>query len=93
MQEYKDLRHMVESKLEQNLNIDYFLLHHGVYKPENLSTAFHIVFNASMKTTNQKSLNYLLKEGIKQEDLFSLMLRFRKDFKSFLLTERKCFIK
>ena len=57
MQEYEDLGHMVQTKLEENLNLDYFLPHHGVYEPENLSTALGVVFNASAKTTAEKLLS------------------------------------
>ena len=54
MQEYEDLGHMVESKFKANLNLDYFLPHHGVYKPKNLSTALRVVAKSSIKSQMRK---------------------------------------
>ena len=42
-------------KIWGEFKLDYFLPHHGVYKPENLSTALCVVFNPSAKTINKKS--------------------------------------
>lgn len=55
----------------------YYLPHHPVYK-KSTTTKVRPVFNASMKTTNGKSLNDILITGPRlQEELFSILARFR----------------
>jgi hypothetical protein len=57
----------------------YYLPHHGVTKEESTTTQLRVVFDASAKTSNQKSLNDLLLIGPKiQSDLYSILLRFRE---------------
>ena len=52
----------------------YYVPHHGVYKDGKI----RVVFNASAKTTNSKSLNDQLMTGPKlQTDVRSVLLRFR----------------
>ncbi|GFV34054.1 DUF1758 domain-containing protein [Trichonephila clavipes] len=59
--------------------INYYIPHHSVYKPEKTSTPLRVVFDASAKTTSGFSLNsILLNGGIIQQDLFSIVSRFRK---------------
>ncbi|XP_044741831.1 uncharacterized protein LOC123302806 [Chrysoperla carnea] len=56
----------------------YFIPHHGVFKPDSVSTPLRCVFDASAKTTKQVSLNDLLYTGAKlQSDVVSLFLNFR----------------
>ncbi|GFV83474.1 uncharacterized protein TNCV_982371 [Trichonephila clavipes] len=79
LQEYIDLNHMqlVADPLETN--ISYFLPHHGVFRPDSKTTKLRVVFNASSKTTSSLSLNDILYKGeILQQDLFSILLRFRQ---------------
>ncbi|GFV90049.1 integrase catalytic domain-containing protein [Trichonephila clavipes] len=79
VQEYIDLNHMqlVADPLETN--ISYFLPHHGVLRPDSKTTKLRVVFNASSKTTSSLSLNDILYKGeILQQDLFSILLRFRQ---------------
>jgi hypothetical protein len=57
----------------------YYLPHHGVTKEESTTTQLRVVFDASAKTSNQKSLNDLLLIGPKiQSDLYSILLPFRE---------------
>ncbi|GFX52874.1 uncharacterized protein TNCV_4791111 [Trichonephila clavipes] len=67
------------------VNISYFLPHHGVFRPDSKTTKLRVVFNASSKTTSSLSLNGILYKGeILQHDLFSILLRFRQH--TFVLT-------
>nr|XP_042911161.1 uncharacterized protein LOC122272114 [Parasteatoda tepidariorum] len=57
----------------------YFLPHHGVLRPDSKTIKLRVVFNASSKTTSGLSLNDILyKDGTIQQDLFSILLRFRQ---------------
>ncbi|GFW40660.1 integrase catalytic domain-containing protein [Trichonephila clavipes] len=79
MNEYELLGHMEEIKNETFDKINYYIPHHSVYKPEKTSTPLRVVFDASAKTTSGFSLNsILLNGGIIQQDLFSIVSRFRK---------------
>ncbi|GFX39774.1 DUF1758 domain-containing protein [Trichonephila clavipes] len=79
MNEYELLGHMEEIKNETLDKINYYIPHHSVYKPEKTSTLLRVVFDASAKTTSGFSLNsILLNGGIIQQDLFSIVSRFRK---------------
>ncbi|XP_055943741.1 uncharacterized protein LOC129974949 isoform X1 [Argiope bruennichi] len=79
MQEYESLEHMEEIKIEDDSNVNYYIPHHAIYKPEKTSTPLRVVFDASAKTTSGYSLNsILLNGGIIQQDLFSIVSRFRK---------------
>ncbi|GFW99501.1 integrase catalytic domain-containing protein [Trichonephila clavipes] len=78
MNEYELLGHM-EIKNETLDKINYYIPHHSVYKPEKTSTPLRVVFDASAKTTSVFSLNsIILNGGIIQQDLFSIVSRFRK---------------
>ncbi|GFV04347.1 DUF1758 domain-containing protein [Trichonephila clavipes] len=71
--------HMEEIKNETLDKINYYIPHHSVYKPEKTSTPLRVVFDASAKTTSGFSLNsILLNGGIIQQELFSIVSRFRK---------------
>ncbi|GFV51999.1 DUF1758 domain-containing protein [Trichonephila clavipes] len=79
MNEYELFGHMEEIKNETLDKINYYIPHHSVYKPEKTSTPLRVVFDASAKTTSGFSLNsILLNGGIIQQDLFSIVSRFRK---------------
>ncbi|GFT59565.1 DUF1758 domain-containing protein [Trichonephila clavipes] len=79
MNEYELLGHMEEIKNETLDKINYYIPHHSVYKPEKTSTPLRVVFDASAKTTSGFSLTFiLLNGGIIQQDLFSIVSRFRK---------------
>ncbi|XP_037930620.1 uncharacterized protein LOC119665472 [Teleopsis dalmanni] len=78
MEEYQNLGHMIEVK---DPNIDephYYIPHHCVLKPTSTSTKLRVVFDASCRTSSQKSLNDILMIGpTLQTELFILLLRFR----------------
>lgn len=56
-----------------------YLPHHGVVRENSLTTKLRVVFNGSFITSNGVSLNDILLVGPQlQEDLFSIITRFRK---------------
>ncbi|GFW66194.1 integrase catalytic domain-containing protein [Trichonephila clavipes] len=66
--------------------------HHGVYRPEKSTTKMRTVFNASSPSTSGKSLNSIqFNGGLVQEDLFSIMVRFRKHKYAFTTDIEKMF--
>ncbi|GFT52826.1 integrase catalytic domain-containing protein [Trichonephila clavipes] len=82
--------HMEEIKNETLDKINYYVPHHSVYKPEKTSTPLRVVFDASAKTTSGFSLNsILLNGGIIQQDLFSIVSRFRKHEYAFSADTKK----
>ncbi|XP_071044157.1 uncharacterized protein [Parasteatoda tepidariorum] len=94
LKEYELLNHM--ERIADNSDFDdsygYFLPHHGVLKPDSKTTKLRVVFDASAKTANDCSLNDLLcKGGVIQDELFSIMLRFRKHIYAFTADIEKMF--
>lgn len=81
MREYLDLRHMreiQEKDAEWKASPQYYLPHHCVVKETSTTTKLRMVFDASSKTTSGISLNDVLMVGpVIQQDLFSILLRFR----------------
>ncbi|GFT33513.1 integrase catalytic domain-containing protein [Trichonephila clavipes] len=79
MQEYEQLGHMREVKVEKDISkMNYFLTHHGIYRPEKSTTKVRVVFNASSPTYNGLSLNDIqLNGGVIQDDLYAEIVRFR----------------
>lgn len=79
MQEYENLCHMEEIKRHQLGNKNYFIPHHAVRNPGSSTTKFRVVFDASAKPSSNTWLNEILANGpMLQEDLSSIMVRFRK---------------
>ncbi|GBM81611.1 hypothetical protein AVEN_82341-1 [Araneus ventricosus] len=77
LQEYLDLGHMQQIIDEDNTK-SYYIPHHCIYKPEKTTTPLRVVFDASAETSTGQSLNsILLNGGSIQDDLFSLVTRFR----------------
>lgn len=77
MQEYRALGHM--TKVNTYEWPYYFLPHHGVFKEGSSTTKLRVVYDASCPTTNNKSLNDIQYIGPKlQNDIFSILLRFRQ---------------
>lgn len=78
MNEYEALGHM--EKLEhfpQGIGC-YYIPHHAVLNPSSSTTKFRVVFDASAKTSTNTSLNELMATGpMLQDDLFTIMVRFR----------------
>ncbi|GBN03968.1 hypothetical protein AVEN_20935-1 [Araneus ventricosus] len=77
LQEYLDLGHMQQIIDEDNTK-SYYIPHQCIYKPQKTTTPLRVVFDASAKTSTGQSLNsILLNGGSIQDDLFSLITRFR----------------
>ncbi|GFX62759.1 integrase catalytic domain-containing protein [Trichonephila clavipes] len=69
LQEYEDLGHMREIKVDGS-GVSFYMPHHGVYRPEKSTTKLRTVFNASSPSTSGKSLNSIqFNGGLVQEDL------------------------
>lgn len=81
IKEYLDAGHIEKvpkSEIYKTLNV-FYLPHHGVVKQDSITTKLRIVFDASCKTSSGASLNEHLLIGPKlQQDLFSILTRFRK---------------
>ncbi|XP_074032030.1 uncharacterized protein [Leptinotarsa decemlineata] len=80
--EYESLGHMTKLNDEQvdsaNTNI-FYLPHHGVIYESSSTTKLRVVFDGSCKSSNRIALNDKLLVGPTiQEDLFSILIRFRK---------------
>ncbi|GFS99818.1 integrase catalytic domain-containing protein [Trichonephila clavipes] len=72
--------------------VAFYMPHHGVYRPEKSTTKMRTVFNASSPSTSGKSLNSIqFNGGLVQEDLFSIMVRFRKHKYAFTTDIEKMF--
>ncbi|GFU74530.1 integrase catalytic domain-containing protein [Trichonephila clavipes] len=75
-----------------DLGVSFYMPHHGVYRPEKSTTKLRTVFNASSPSTSGKSLNSIqFNGGLVQEDLFSIMVRFRKHKYAFTTDIEKMF--
>ncbi|XP_055612527.1 uncharacterized protein LOC129759139 [Uranotaenia lowii] len=80
--EYLELNHMTEVIAENEedslMPPPYYMPHHHVLRPESSTTKLRVVFDASATTSSGISLNQALMVGpVLQEDLLSIVLRFR----------------
>ncbi|GFV74871.1 integrase catalytic domain-containing protein [Trichonephila clavipes] len=92
LNEYELLQHMEEVKEDSDVENGYYLPHHGVLRLSSKTSRLRVVFNASAKTSSGLSLNDLLsKGGVIQEDLFSILIRFRKYAYAFTADIRQMF--
>ncbi|GFW03514.1 uncharacterized protein TNCV_3020261 [Trichonephila clavipes] len=80
--EYLDMGHMEQLSKESEPTFSYYMPQYGVLRPNSKSTSlsFHIaVFDASRSTSTGELLNSILANGgVIQDDLFAILLRFRK---------------
>ncbi|XP_044007558.1 uncharacterized protein LOC122852058 [Aphidius gifuensis] len=75
MQEYLELGHM--SPVSDNSEHKYYLPHHTVIKKSSSTTKVRVVFDASAKSNNNKSLNDILMTGPTiQNTIFNQLLKF-----------------
>ncbi|XP_055941893.1 uncharacterized protein LOC129971940 [Argiope bruennichi] len=64
--------------------VTYYMPHHDIYRPQKTTTKLRTVFNASTLTSSGKSLNSIQYNGGGiQDDLFTLLIRFRKHIFAF----------
>ncbi|XP_058839198.1 uncharacterized protein LOC131694734 [Topomyia yanbarensis] len=85
IKEYEDLGHCHEIReaCHPPDQRSYYLPHHAVLKPSSTSTALRVVFDGKAQS-NGLSLNEVLMVGPNiQNDLFSIVLRFRKHVYAF----------
>ncbi|XP_059217641.1 uncharacterized protein LOC131994780 [Stomoxys calcitrans] len=76
MREYRELGHMVQVPME--MKGKYYLPHQAVIREDSRTTKVRVVFDASAKTSNQRSLNDIMHTGPKlQRDIFDIMLKWR----------------
>ncbi|XP_071564062.1 uncharacterized protein [Temnothorax nylanderi] len=80
MREYEALGHMepIPDEDLSDTGDEFYLPHHAVLREDSLTTKLRVVFNGSMKSSNQVSLNDALMAGPPlQQDLVIVLKRFR----------------
>jgi len=79
MQEYEELGHLNQfSGDASSAEEQYYLPHHMVFKSSSSTTHTRVVYDGSCRSSNGLSLNDTLLVGpIIQQDLYSIVLRFR----------------
>ncbi|GFU88428.1 integrase catalytic domain-containing protein [Trichonephila clavipes] len=78
LKEYEELGHLERVVESSEPPTHYYIPHHGVLRPEKLTTKLRIVFNVSSPTTTGISLNDILLKGEVKEDVFETISRFRR---------------
>ncbi|GFX02317.1 integrase catalytic domain-containing protein [Trichonephila clavipes] len=70
LKEYEELGHLERVVESSEPPTHYYIPHHGVLRPEKLTTKLRIVFNGSSPATTSISLNDILLKGEVKEDVF-----------------------
>lgn len=79
MGEYLKLDHMKLVEHQNSTGNAYYIPHQAVIKEDSDTTKLRVVFDASSKTSNGKSLNDVMYTGPRlQQDLLDILLRWRK---------------
>ncbi|GFX87633.1 integrase catalytic domain-containing protein [Trichonephila clavipes] len=78
LKEYEELGHLERVVESSEPPTHYYIPHHGVLRPEKLTTKLRIVFIGSSPTTTGISLNDILLKGEVKEDVFETISRFRR---------------
>ncbi|GBN63652.1 hypothetical protein AVEN_35187-1 [Araneus ventricosus] len=90
--EYLDMRHMEQVFEVSEPTVAYYMPHHGVLRHDSKSTPLRTVFDASRATSTGESLNSILANGgVIQDELFAILLRFRKNRISLISYIKKMF--
>jgi len=79
LNEYEAIGHMTRIENPSKIHTEcYYMPHHAVLRSSSLTTKLRVVFDASAKSSNGTSLNdMLMNGGVVQDDLVSIVLRFR----------------
>jgi len=79
LNEYEALGHMTRIENLPAIHTEcYYMPHHAVLRSSSVTTKLRVVFDASAKSNNGISLNdMLMNGGVVQDDLVSIVLRFR----------------
>lgn len=76
MREYEELGHMVEVPME--VKGKFYLPHQAVVREGSRTTKVRVVFDASARSSNGRSLNDIMYTGPKlQKDIFDIMIKWR----------------
>ncbi|GFV96762.1 integrase catalytic domain-containing protein [Trichonephila clavipes] len=78
LKEYEELGHLERVVESSERPTHYYIPHHGVLRPEKLTTKLRIVFNGSSPTTTGISLNDILLKGEVKGRVFETISRFRR---------------
>ncbi|GFW42157.1 integrase catalytic domain-containing protein [Trichonephila clavipes] len=91
LKEYEELGHLERVVESSEPPTHYYISHHGVLRPEKLTTKLRIVFNGSSPTTTGISLNDILLKGEVKEDVFETISRFRRHKFAFITDIQKMY--
>ncbi|GFV02953.1 integrase catalytic domain-containing protein [Trichonephila clavipes] len=78
LKEYEELGNLERVVKSSEPPTHYYIPHHGVLRPEKLTTKLRILFNGSSPTTTGISRNDILLKGEVKEDVFETISRFRR---------------
>ncbi|GFT55934.1 integrase catalytic domain-containing protein [Trichonephila clavipes] len=89
--EYEELGHLERVVETSEPPTHYYIPHHGVLRPEKLTTKLRIVFNGSSPTTTGISHNDILLKGEVKEDVFETISCFRRHKFAFTTDSQKMY--